>query len=187
MRVGRALVGGLVALALAVSACGESTDGPPGAGSSPTSGASEASSTEAPLIPEETELPTELPPDVLAGEMQDLAKLAERLAQELPAQRRPAPVAIAPGSEQWQVGAAYRGYFADPDIVRHAGRWYDYATNTSHLRLPTLVSRDLRTWTPLTDRSGGKVDPLQPAGWQGQDEEDEAGRDYPRLDVLQIK
>ncbi|OON41170.1 tRNA 2-thiocytidine(32) synthetase TtcA [Izhakiella australiensis] len=29
--------------------------------------------------------------------------------------------------------------------------------------------------------------PLQPAGWQPQDEEDEAGRDYPRLDVLQIK
>ncbi len=163
MRVGRGLVGGLVALALAVSACGESADAPPGV--SPTAGASDAASTEAPLIPEETELPTELPPDVLAGEMQDLAKLAERMAQELPAQRRPRPVVIAPGSEQWQVGAAYRGYFADPDIIRHAGRWYAYATNTSHLRLPTLVSRDLRTWTPLTDRSGGKVDPLQPAGW----------------------
>lgn len=155
----RACVGGICALALGLSAC--VSDGGDGEPAAPAATASDS----APLIPEATELPTELPSDVLAGEMQDLAKLAERLAQELPAQRRPKPIAIAAGSEQWRVGAAYRGYFADPDILRHGGRWYAYATNTARLRLPTLVSRDLRTWTPLTDGSGRKVDPLQPAGW----------------------
>lgn len=158
-RTERALVGAVVALALLLAGCGGDAD------SSAPETSPDAAPAEAPLIPEETELPTELPSNVLAGEMQDLAKLAERLAQELPAQRRPKPIAIAAGSEQWKIGAAYRGYFADPDILRHGGRWYAYATNTSRLRLPTLVSRDLRTWTPLTDGSGRKVDPLQPAGW----------------------
>jgi hypothetical protein len=152
----RAWIGVIGVLALMASACSGGDEPSP-----PAATASDA----APLIPEETELPTELPSDVLAGEMQDLAKLAERLSQQLPAQRRPKPVAMAPGSEQWRVGSSYRGYFADPDILRHGGRWYAYATNTSHLRLPTLVSRDLRTWTPLTDAAGRKVDPLQPAGW----------------------
>lgn len=153
---GRALAGVLAAVALAVSACSGSSGGTPKA--SPTT-------SEAPLIPEPTAVPTVLPSDVLAGEMQDLAKLAERLAQQLPKQRRPVPIDISAGSEQWRPGVAYRGYFADPDILRANGRWYAYATNTSHLRLPTLVSRDLRTWTPLGDAAGRKVDPLQPAGW----------------------
>lgn len=152
---GRALAGVLLVLSLMVSSCGGDTDRP----------AAAETPAEAPLIPEQTELPTELPGNVLAGEMQDLAELAERMAQKLPAQRRPTPVAITAGSEQWQVGAAYRGYFADPDVVRHDGRWYAYATNTSHLRLPTLVSTDLTTWTPLSDGAGRKVDPLQPANW----------------------
>lgn len=146
------------AVALALAGCSSDATGP-----RPDAAASEGS--EAPLIPEPTEVPTVLPSDVLAGEMQDLAKLAERLAQKLPQQKRPAPIEIAAGSEQWQPGVAYRGYFADPDVVRANGRWYAYATNTAHLRLPTLVSRDLRTWTPLTDGAGRRVDPLQPAGW----------------------
>ena len=150
-----------LACALALGACG-GTDAP-----APRPPASTAASTgsPAPLIPERTPLPTALPSDVLAGEMQDLAKLAERLAQRLPAQRRPAPVAITGGTEDWRPGTAYRGYFADPDIVRHDGRWFAYATNTAHLRLPTLTSRDLRTWTPLTDAGGRRVDPLTAAGW----------------------
>lgn len=152
----RALVAALAAVAVTVSAC---------AGDGKAAEPEAAATSEAPLIPEQTELPTTLPSDVLAGEMQDLAKLAERLAQKLPKQTRPGPIDIAPGSEQWRVGAAYRGYFADPDILRQGGRWYAYATNTSHLRLPTLTSRDLRTWTPLSDGAGRKVDPLQPAGW----------------------
>lgn len=121
-------------------------------------------SSEAPLIPEETALPSELPESVLAGEMQDLAKLAERMAQQLPKQSRPKPVRIT-GSERWSVGTPYRGYFADPDILRAGDRWYAYATNTSHLRLPTLTSKDLRTWTPLASGGGRKVDPLQPDSW----------------------
>lgn len=120
---------------------------------------------EAPLIPEATEVPTELPGDVLNEDMEDLAQLAERLAQKLPAQRRPRAIEIAAGSEEWRPGVAYRGYFADPDVLRAGGQWFAYATNTSHLRLPTLVSRDLRTWTPLTDGAGNRIDPLQPAGW----------------------
>lgn len=152
----RALVAALVAVTMAASAC---------AGDGQAAKPKAAASSEAPLIPEETELPTTLPSDVLAGEMQDLAKLAERLAQKLPKQRRPKPIDIAPGSERWRVGAAYRGYFADPDILRHGDNWYAYATNTSGLRLPTLTSRDLRTWTPLATRGGRKVDPLQAAGW----------------------
>ncbi len=154
----RGLAAALVVAALSLSAC---TDGD----SAPAAAPSASSSTEAPLIPEPTAVPTVLPSDVAAGEMQDLAQLAERLAQKLPAQARPAPVRMAPGSTDWRPGTAYRGYFADPDIVRHGNQWFAYATNTSHLRLPTLVSRDLRTWTPLTDARGARVDPLQPASW----------------------
>ncbi|WP_082612277.1 MULTISPECIES: glycoside hydrolase family 43 protein [unclassified Nocardioides] len=153
---GRRLAGVLAALALAASACGGGAGGTPDAA---------PGTSEAPLIPEPTAVPTVLPSDVLAGEMQDLARLAERMAQKLPQQKRPEPVAVTGGSAEWRPGVAYRGYFADPDIVRARGRWYAYATNTSHLRLPTLVSQDLRTWTPLTDGSGRRVDPLQPAGW----------------------
>lgn len=149
----------VVATALAAAACA----GEPGAPDEPAS--APRSSAEAPLIPEPTDLPTRLPDSVAAGEMQDLARIAERMARQLPRQRRPGPVVVTAGSERWQVGAAYRGYFADPDIVRHDGRWFAYATNTSHLRLPTLTSRDLRTWTPLADAAGRRVDPLQPASW----------------------
>lgn len=148
----------LVAVALTLSSCSE------GGGDAAPRADAAAPSTEAPLIPEPTAVPTTLPSDLAAGEMQDLAKLAERMAQKLPAQKRPAPVVMAPGTTDWRPGAAYRGYFADPDIVRYDGRWFAYATNTSHLRLPTLVSTDLRTWTPLT-RGGGRVDPLRPAPW----------------------
>ena len=70
-----------------------------------------------------------------------LAELAERMAQRLPAQRRPTPIVITDGATRWQVGAAYRGYFADPDILRHDGRWFAYATNAAGLRLPTSSNR----------------------------------------------
>ncbi|GAA3540700.1 glycoside hydrolase family 43 protein [Nocardioides daeguensis] len=153
---GRGLAAVLTTAALALSACAVSGDDSAAAG---------PRSTEAPLIPEASALATTLPSDVLAGEMQDLAKLAERLAQQLPAQRRPEPVRIAGSSTRWQPGAAYRGVFADPDIVRYDGRWYAYATNTSHLRLPVLTSRDLSTWTPLATSGGGRVDPIEVAGW----------------------
>ncbi|MDN5746888.1 MAG: hypothetical protein L0H31_17500, partial [Nocardioidaceae bacterium] len=142
-------MGTLVALALAASACGAS-----GRGQAKGAGPSQAPpSTEAPLIPEPTQVPTTLPGDVLNEDMEDLAKIAERLAQKLPPQRRPAAINVATGSEEWRIGTAYRGYFADPDIVKAGNQWFAYATNTSHLRLPTLVSRDLRTWTPVTNRS----------------------------------
>ncbi|GAA1501830.1 glycoside hydrolase family 43 protein [Nocardioides humi] len=153
---GRPIAALLVLVAIGAAACTE------GGSASPRA---DHTSSEAPLIPEESALPTALPSDVLAGEMQDLAKLAERLAQQLPAQRRPAPVRIAGSSSRWQPGTAYRGVFADPDIVRHRDRWYAYATNTSHLRLPTLTSRDLVTWTPLADSAGRRVDPLEIGGW----------------------
>ncbi|TNM37535.1 hypothetical protein FHP29_17160 [Nocardioides albidus] len=149
----------LVVAAIALSGC--AANGDPAA----TTPATGPTPSEAPLIPEPSALPSALPSDVLAGEMQDLAKLAERLAQQLPVQRRPAPVRVAGSSSQWQPGAAYRGVFADPDIVRFRGRWYAYATNTSHLRLPTLTSRDLVTWTPLSDGSGRRIDPIETAGW----------------------
>ncbi|TQK70121.1 glycoside hydrolase family 43 protein [Nocardioides sp. SLBN-35] len=151
----RGLAAAVVAAMLALSACSAAGDSP----------AAKPTPSEAPLIPEASALPTALPGDVLAGEMQDLAKLAERLAQQLPAQRRPAPVRVAGSSTRWQPGAAYRGVFADPDIVRYDGRWYAYATNTSHLRLPTLTSRDLSTWTPLATSGGGRVDPIEVASW----------------------
>ncbi|WP_418062511.1 glycoside hydrolase family 43 protein [Pimelobacter simplex] len=148
----------LLAVALALTAC---TD----ASTPRAESATPSPSSDAPLIPESTPLPTALPSDVLAGEMQDLAQLAERLAQKLPAQRRPAPVVITGGSEEWRPGVPYRGYFADPDILRYDGRWFAYATNTAHLRLPTLTSRDLRTWTPLTDAAGRRTDPLAAGRW----------------------
>lgn len=148
----------LVGLALTLGAC-SSTDE---SAAVPESGVPSA---EAPLIPEPTQLPTQLPDSVLAGELQDLAQRAERLAQKLPDQRRPEPISITAGSQGWIVGRAYRGTFADPDIVRSGGRWYAYATNTAHLRLPILTSTDLRTWRPVTDSQGRKADPLQPAGW----------------------
>ncbi|WGY00647.1 glycoside hydrolase family 43 protein [Nocardioides sp. QY071] len=151
----RGLAAAVVAAMLALSACSAAGDSP----------AAKPTPSEAPLIPEASALPTALPSDVLAGEMQDLAKLAERLAQQLPAQRRPAPVRVAGSSTRWQPGTAYRGVFADPDILRYDGRWYAYATNTSHLRLPTLTSRDLSTWTPLATSGGGRVDPIEVAGW----------------------
>lgn len=160
----RALVALAAVAATLVAGCAASGDEAPSAAPTTSPGSSPGSS-QAPLIPEPTEVPTVLPEDVLAGEMQDLAQLAERLAQQLPQQRRPEPVAMAAGSEQWRPGVAYRGYFADPDVVRHRGRWYAYATNSAHLRLPTLTSTDLRTWLPLADAAGRRVDPLQPAGW----------------------
>ncbi|MBM9460716.1 family 43 glycosylhydrolase [Nocardioides sp. zg-536] len=151
----------LLVFLVVLPACTAGGQQPPGSPSQQTTDTISG----APLIPEPTTLPSELPPSVPVGEMQDLAQQAERLAQELPAQRRPTPIRQAPGGTRWQAGQPYRGYFADPDLVRHGGRWYAYATNTSHLRLPTLTSTDLRTWTPLTDAAGGVLDPLQPAAW----------------------
>lgn len=115
----------------------------------------------APIIPDETDLPTELsasPSPTRAG----LAEAAEELAQQ-PTQRRPQPIDVAAGSTSWQVGEAYRGLFADPDIVRHRGRWLAYATSTAGFHLPTLVSRDLRRWTPLRD-GGQAADTLPTVG-----------------------
>ncbi len=151
----RGVAGLLAVVAMLAAACGGND----------SAAKPEAAPSEAPLIPEASALPTTLPSDVVAGEMQDLAKLAERLAQQLPVQRRPEAIRVSGSDSVWRPGSAYNGVFADPDIVRYDGRWFAYATNTSHVRLPTLTSRDLRTWTPLGTSGGGRIDPLTPASW----------------------
>jgi hypothetical protein len=102
-----------------------------------------ASDTEAPLIPAPSAMPTELPEDVVPSDglstedAQNLAEQAERIAGEVPAQERPAPVDV-----------GYGGVFADPDITFHQGTWYAVATNTGGANLPVLRSTDLATWSP---------------------------------------
>lgn len=69
-----------------------------------------------------------------------------------------APSSVAaPGSDPFIPGRVYTGDFPDPAMVRDGGTYYAYATNTANLNLPTMTSRDLRTWTALGDtfpRSG---------------------------------
>jgi beta-xylosidase len=46
----------------------------------------------------------------------------------------------------------YDGYFADPFVLRHDGRYYAYGTAAEIGRtVPALVSEDLVTWRPLGD------------------------------------
>lgn len=76
------------------------------------------------------------------------------------------PVLVTGESQAWQTGYTYAGTFADPDIVAHNGRWYAYATNTSNVRLPTLVSDDLTAWKPLATVDGYPYEPLrEPGNW----------------------
>ncbi|MEJ7834039.1 MAG: glycoside hydrolase family 43 protein [Nocardioides sp.] len=93
-----------------------------------------------------------------------LARQAEARALAQPPQARPEPIDVVGETDSWRAGAAYNGIFADPDIVRHDGRWLAYATNTSHYRLPTLTSDDLTTWRPITDGDGRTFDPLPEVG-----------------------
>lgn len=81
-----------------------------------------------------------------------------------PPQAEPGQILVAPGSEHWDVGQVYNGPFPDPDIVSYDGRWYAYSTNTAMLHLPTLVSDDLVTWTPITDEAGNRYDPMPVVG-----------------------
>jgi hypothetical protein len=100
------------------------------------------------------------PPD---AEMLRLARLAEQLAGRLPKQARPPAVHVTGTTTRWAPGD-YIGTFADPDILRYRGRWYAYATNTGRQHLPTLTSRDLVTWAPVTDAAGRIYDPLPRVG-----------------------
>lgn len=140
----RRTAAGLVACGLLLAACSTagSTDQAPDAVPPPTT-------SEAPLIPAPTRLPKVDVADVLPKEMSDLAAQAERIAGRLPAQRRPAVVDVMAGTTRWQVGATYRGIFADPDIVSDHGTWFAYGTNTAGNALPTLSSQDLAHWVPV--------------------------------------
>ncbi|HEY1117480.1 MAG TPA: glycoside hydrolase family 43 protein [Acidimicrobiales bacterium] len=143
-RRARAAVVGLVACALLAAGCEAATEtAEPKAGEPP--------STEAPLIPEESALPSVDVQELLEQDMSDLAAQAERIAGRTPPQRRPSPIRVAAGSTRWQVGAGYRGIFADPDLVRHRGTWFAYATNTSHQAMPVLASKDLVHWSAVGD------------------------------------
>lgn len=78
--------------------------------------------------------------------------------------QNPEPVLVSGETLAWQPGRTYAGIFADPDIVAHNGRWYAYATNTSNVRLPTLVSDDLTHWRPLGTVDGYPYEPLRGIG-----------------------
>lgn len=97
---------------------------------------------EAPLIPAPSDMATALPDDVRPSDAlstddaADLAEQAERIAGEVPPQRRPAPVDV-----------GYGGVFADPDIAFDRGTWYAVATNTGGANLPVLTSSDLSHWS----------------------------------------
>lgn len=93
-----------------------------------------------------------------------LARQAEALVPNQPPQVRPEPIEVVGETDSWRAGVSYRGIFADPDVVRADGRWFAYATNTSHYRLPTLTSDDLTTWRPITDGDGRLFDPLPVVG-----------------------
>lgn len=137
----------VAACALLAAACGDGSQPDPSAASTPTTSATSATSSEAPLIPAPSALPTVDGKDLLEQDMTDLAKQAEKIAGQTLPQRRPAPIRVAPGGLGWRVGAAYRGVFADPDLVRDQGTWFAYATNTSHQPLPVLASKDLVHWS----------------------------------------
>lgn len=142
-----------------------------------TTSAPAGPTSEAPLLPAETALPSrieELPTTVAPSDeapsevipstgRADLADAAEELAEETYGQKRPGPINVRGGSTRWQVGRNYRGTFADPDIVHHDGTWYAYATNYAGLHLPTLTSTNLRDWQPLA-AGGRRVDPLPDVG-----------------------
>lgn len=150
-------------------------------GGTTTTGPTPEATEAAPLLPEESELPSALPSSVvpsdtvpadviptagpadLSDAAADLADAAEALAEETYGQKRPKRIDVAPGATTWQVGRTYRGSFADPEIVEHNGTWFAYGTNTAGLRLPTLTSKNLVDWRPL-DRGGRKYDPLRRVG-----------------------
>jgi hypothetical protein len=76
----------------------------------------------------------------------------------------PTPVPVSGQTLDWQIGSTYVGTFADPDLTYWNGQWYAFATNTSHLKLPTLVSRNLTQWSPIKDGNGHRYDPLSRVG-----------------------
>jgi len=86
-------------------------------------------------------------------------------------QKHPKPFNVTGATTSWSVGSTYDGIFADPEIVFHKGMWYAYATNTSHLKVPTLTSTDLVNWYPIKDGNGNRYDVLSSVpGWvQGSD------------------
>ncbi|RNL63706.1 glycoside hydrolase [Nocardioides marmoriginsengisoli] len=61
---------------------------------------------------------------------------------------RPAPI----GQDPIVPGEVYTGDFPDPAVLRIGTTYYAYATTSSGLNLPTLISKDLRTWraAPVT-------------------------------------
>ena len=79
--------------------------------------------------------------------MRDLAKLAERMAKAARPEAAGAGRDGASGHHRLATRERRTGATLPTRIVRYDGCWFAYATNTSHLRLPTLVSTDLRTWT----------------------------------------
>jgi len=130
-----AAAGALVVALGALAAC---------SGEGPATDARESGATsEAPLIPAPSDLPSELPDDVVPSdalatdEAADLAAQAERIAGRVKPQRRPGPVEV-----------GYGGILADPDIAFHQGTWYAVGTNTGGANLPVLTSTDLAHWTP---------------------------------------
>lgn len=142
----------LAAGALLAAACSGTAAGPaPGTRPGAEAGTAPPAPGGAPLIPEPSALPTVSAEELLERDMADLAAQAERLAGQLVVQRRPAPIEVAAGTTRWDLGATYRGTFADPDIVRHGDAWFAYGTNTSHNNLPVLASRDLTRWAPVGD------------------------------------
>ncbi|QYJ03441.1 glycoside hydrolase family 43 protein [Nocardioides panacisoli] len=163
-------VGSALAGCLLLAACAGAGGGAAGPDGSPTATpGAPSSSKEAPLLPQESELPSALPRDVQPSDVipstgrADLADAAEQLAEDTYGQKRPRPVQVAAGSTRWQVGSLYRGTFADPDIVEHRGRFYAYGTNTAGMHMPALTSTDLARWQPLT-RGGGRADALPRVG-----------------------
>jgi beta-xylosidase len=82
--------------------------------------------------------------------------IAERLQT-----RTSDPLYVSGESLAWEPGRTYSGTFADPDVATSNGRWYAYATNTSNLRLPTLISDDLTNWRPAATLDGYAYEPFR--------------------------
>ncbi len=174
-RLPAVMLSGLLASGLlaACSAQDEETDQP--TADTPATATAEASTTPAKAAPKA--VPSEIPDESLIepprkqkpADEQDLAALrlrrkAESVAATFRRQKRPAPIRVTGVTTRWQPGASYQGYFADPDLVRDGDRWYAFATNTSHLHLPTLTSTDLTTWRPAVDANGQRYDALPRVG-----------------------
>lgn len=138
---------GLVAVVTCalVAGCtgGDPTVAPPSGSTSaptpPTAGAPATEPAAAALAEAEITTPPPQPPSQTDNGLVRLAALAERIATELPAQKRPGEIVV----------DGYTGGFADPDLVRADGRWFAYSTNGSGRHVPTLTSSDLRTWSML--------------------------------------